>query len=311
MILVVGATGSLGGRITRGLREQGKAVRILARRNSPSEELAKQGRANTVGSLIEAGCDVVYGDLKDPASLDAACRGAETVITTATATQRWGEDTIETVDLHGTLALIRAATGAGVQRFMYTSVLGASRESPNPLFRIKAACEAELEKSGMAYTILQPSVFMEIWIGMVVGLPLMAGQPVTLIGKGDHHQNFISEADVAAFALAALDRPGALNQRLLLGGPDSYTWTEVVNHASKAIGSEVPICYVPPGSTVSFLPPGVSDLFSSMEFFETYIDMRETAPAYGVTLTTLEEFSQRAFGRYAEAARAHGHAEKA
>ena len=90
MILVVGATGSLGGRITRGLLAQGKPVRILARHNSPSEELAKQGRANSAASLIEAGAQAVYGDLKDRASLDAAVAGVDTVITTATATQRGG-----------------------------------------------------------------------------------------------------------------------------------------------------------------------------------------------------------------------------
>ena len=51
MILVVGATGSLGGRITRGLLQQGQAVRILTRQNPISEELARQGRANTAQSL--------------------------------------------------------------------------------------------------------------------------------------------------------------------------------------------------------------------------------------------------------------------
>ncbi len=115
MILVVGATGSLGGRITRGLLAQGKAVRILARNNPISAEMAKQGRANTAQSLIEAGAQAVYGDLKDRASLDAAVRGADTVITTATATQRGGDDTVPAVDLHGTLSLIEAAKAAGVE----------------------------------------------------------------------------------------------------------------------------------------------------------------------------------------------------
>ena len=55
MILMVGATGSLGGMITRRLSEAGKDVRILVRRNSPSEELVRQGMATSAGSLIEAG----------------------------------------------------------------------------------------------------------------------------------------------------------------------------------------------------------------------------------------------------------------
>jgi NADH dehydrogenase len=73
MILVVGATGLLGGLITRQLLDQGHAVRILVRENSPSEQLAPQGRATSAASLIEAGAQLVTGDLKEPASLAAGC----------------------------------------------------------------------------------------------------------------------------------------------------------------------------------------------------------------------------------------------
>ncbi len=297
MILVVGATGSLGGRITRGLLAQDKAVRILARNNPISAELAKQGRANTVESLVDAGTQAVYGDLKDRASLDAAVAGIDTVITTATATQRGGDDTLPAVDLQGTLNLIDAAKAAGVKRFIYTSATGSVQGHPVPLFNIKGTCEAALEQSGMEYTILQPAVYMEIWIGMVVGMPLMAQQPITLIGQGDHRHNFISEADVAAFAIATVSNPRAANQRILLGGPASYTWTEVVNAVSAAMGTQLPVNYVSLGSVVPLLPPETSTLLNAMETFETFVDMRETAPAYGVKLTTLDEFIPRMLAR--------------
>ena len=280
----------MGGRITRGLLGQGKAVRILARNNPISAELAKQGRANTVASLVDAGAQAVYGDLKDRASLDAAVAGIDTVITTATTTQRGGDDTLPAVDLKGTLDLIDAARAAGVKRFIYTSAIGAVQGHPVPLYNIKGTCEAALERSGLEYTILQPAVFMEIWIGMVVGMPLMAQQPITLIGRGDHHHNFISEADVAAFAIAAVGNPRAANQRVLLGGPASYTWTEIVDEVGRILGSTLPVDYLPLGSQVPLLPPGASDLLNGLETFETFIDMRETAPAYGIKLTTLDEF---------------------
>lgn len=241
MNLIVGATGSLGGRITRGLLAQGKAVRILARRNPLSEELARQGRANTVQSLERAGTQSVYGDLKDRASLETAVRGIDTIIATATATARGGDDTVPAVDLHGMLDLIEAARKAGVKRFICTSIYGSVNGHPLPLFDIKAMCEAALEQSGMEYTILWPAVFMEIWIGMVVGMPLMAQQPVTLIGQGDHRHNMVSEADVAAFALAAVDNPRAANQRISIGGPASYTWTEIVDRVGRAMGVQLPV----------------------------------------------------------------------
>lgn len=302
MNLVVGATGSLGGRITRSLLGQGKAVRFPARNNPISAELARQGRANSAQSLIEAGAQPVNADLKDPASLAAACKGCHTVITTATATQRGGDDTLESIDLQGTQDLIEAAKNAGVRHFVYISVPGAAPDHPLPLFRYKGSNEAILEKSGMTYTILQPSVFMEIWIGMVVGIPLMTRQTIRLMGKGDHYHNFVSEADVAAFAVAALDNPKADNQRVLIGGPSSYTWTEIVAAVGKGMGAPLPVEYVPLGTQVPYLPSEAQTLFAGMETFETYADMRELAPAYGVTLTTLEEFIQRTFVKQPEAA---------
>lgn len=297
MYLVVGATGSLGGRIARGLLAQGKAVRLLDRRNPISLELAQQGRANSAASLIAAGAQAVPGDLKDPASLEAALKGVDTAITTATAIQRGGDDTVPAVDLQGTLALIEAAKAAGVRRFIYTSISSAAPGHPSPLYHIKGVCETALQESGLEFTILAPSVFMEIWIGMIVGVPLMAQQPISLIGRGDHRQNFVSEADVAAFALAAADNPRAANQRISIGGPASYTWTEVVNAAGHAMGRQLPVQCLPLGSELPLLPPTVSELLNGMETFETFVDMTETAPAYGVRLTTLDEFIGRTFVR--------------
>ncbi len=297
MILVVGATGRLGGRITRGLLAQGKAVRILDRGNPLTAELARQGMANTAQSLVEAGAQAVYGDLKERASLEAALVGVDTVITTANAAQRGGEDSFESVDLKGTGNLIAAAQAAGVKRFLFTSAAGANPQHPVPLFAYKGINELALEQSGMTYIILQPTIFMEVWIGMIVGIPLMTQQTILLKGNGDHHHNFISEADVAAFTLAALDNPRAFNQRLVIGGPASYSWTEVVETAGKVVGAPLPVSYIPLDGPVPYLPPGVGDLFAGMETYESYVDMSELAPAYGVKLTGLEEFLRGMLGR--------------
>lgn len=297
MILVVGATGSLGGRVTRGLLANGEAVRILARHNSPSEELAKQGRANSAQSLIEAGAEVVYGDLKDRASLDGAVAGIDTIISTATATQRAGDDTLESVDRQGILNLIAAAQGAGVRHFIYTSVADASPEHPGQLWQIKGQCQQAIEESGMTFTFAQPAIFMEIWIGMMVGVPLSMQQPISLIGQGDHAHNFISEADVAAFLVSMVNNPDSYNKIVRLGGPASFTWTEIVKKTGTRMGMELPLQYLPMGSAVPFLPPLVGEMANGMETYEDFLDMSETAPAYGVTLTTLDEYIDRTFVR--------------
>src|SRR5215213_9624057 len=171
MILVAGATGIVGGMITRRLLEQGKDVRILVRHNSPSEELAREGRATSAEELIEAGAQPVYGDLRDRASLDAALGGIETVISTANSAGRGGADNPQSVALEGNRNLIEAAREAGIGHFVFVSLLGADPEHPSPFVRAKAQSEAALRESGMEYTIIAPTAFMELWVAMVVGMP--------------------------------------------------------------------------------------------------------------------------------------------
>jgi len=149
MILVVGATGRLGGRIARALLAAGRTVRVLAR---PGRD---------VEALRSAGADVAGGDLQDTASLAAACDGVETVVTTANSARRGGGDTVETVDREGTRHLIDAAGSSGVRHFVYTSVLGVTEASPIPFLAAKAGNEARLRSSGMAWTILAPNAFQE------------------------------------------------------------------------------------------------------------------------------------------------------
>ena len=293
MILVVGATGTLGGRIARDLLVKGKDVRILVRDPSPSTEMAAVGMATSAESLIDTGAQPVKGDLTDRVSLDAACAGVDTVITTATTTKR--EQNLEGRDLNGTLNLIAAATQAGVRHFIYTSAYGSAIDHPAPLFQIKATCEKALEESGMSWTILLPNFFPEVWVGMVVGIPLQAGRPVTLVGQGNHRHSFISEADVAAFAVASVDNPLAHNARLEIGGP-SYSWTEVVTLIGDAMGQALPVDYVPPGSEVPLVPPMVGDMLAAYETYETFIDMGDLPARFGVELTPLPVVLQGMFG---------------
>lgn len=295
MILVVGATGTLGGRIVHGLLEKGKDVRVLMRHNPISAAMAEQGLANTPQSLIDAGAEPVWGDLRDRATLDAAVAGVDTVITTANAVKRGGEDTLEAVDLQGTLNLIDAARQAGVKRFLYTSVQGASPEHPVPLFQFKATCERALMESGMTYTIVQPSVFMEIWIGMMVGIPLMTRQTITLIGQGDHAHNFMSEQDVADYTIAMIDNPQAYDRVVMLGGPASYTWTEIVQRVGERMGTELPLQYAPMGSTIAYLPAEASGMATAFETYEDYFDIGDASAIYGVRPTTLDDFIDRTF----------------
>ena len=290
MILVVGATGVVGGMISRGLLEEGKDVRVLVRRDSPSSQLVHQGLATSAESLIEAGAQPVHGDLRDRASLDAALKDIDTVISTANSAMRGGEDNPESVDLEGNQNLIEAARDAGVEHFVFVSLLGADPDHPVPFMRGKGQSESALRESGMVYTILAPTAFMEFWPAMVVGMPALQGRPVVLVGEGRRRHSFVSNRDVAAFVVAALENPAARNEHLAIGGPEPLTWLDVVATYERVLDRSIPVEFVAMGEPVPGLPDPMPEMMAGMETYDSAIEMEETSRTFGVPLTTLETF---------------------
>jgi NADH dehydrogenase len=282
MILVVGATGLVGGKITRSLMAQGRDVRILVRPGSPYQ------------ALVEMGAEPVEGDLKDPASLGPAISGVETVITTATAGSRGGADTAETVDLQGNRALIDAARAAGVGQIIFVSTVAADERSPIPLLRAKAASEVHLRASGVPFTILAATTLMDLLLPLVVGGPAQAGQPVTLVGEGRRRHSFVAAQDVAAFAVATLGHPEVINRRILVGGPEALSLRDVVGVYERTLGHPIAIQTLPPGELLPNLPPApglaevITGMTAALETFDSAIDMAETVRTFGVPLTRLE-----------------------
>jgi uncharacterized protein YbjT (DUF2867 family) len=282
MILVAGATGMLGSRITHRLLADGHSVRILVRPGSDYQ------------ALVEAGARPVLGELGDPASLRQACAGIATVITTANSAARGGRDTVESVEVAGNRNLIDAARASGVSHFIFISALGVSEDSPVPFMRGKAVAERHLRESGMPFTILQPNMFLDVWAGMLVLGPVMAGQPVTLIGEGRRRHSMIAADDVAAFTVACVDNDAALDRAIPLGGPDAVSWQEVVAAAGRALGRDIPIATAAPADGLPGLPETVSQLAASFEMYDSVVPMDDTAGTFGVRLTSVDEFMRGA-----------------
>ncbi len=278
MILVAGSTGMLGGQITRGLIDKGRRVRILVRPNSDHR------------SLVVSGALPVVGDLKDRLSLDIACRDVDTVITTAISIGRGPDDTIESVDLAGNRNLIEAAVAAGVRQFVFTSALGAAPDNPNPFMAAKGATEALLQSTSMPWTILAPNAFMDVWLAAVVAAPILAERDVVYVGSGARHHSFVHSRDVAAFALAALDHPKAMNRYLPIGGPEPMSILETIATFERLLGREVPHRGVIPGEPVPGLPPYMWELLAGLDAFELAMEMGGIAAEFGVRLTSLESW---------------------
>ena len=282
MILVAGATGTLGGIVARRLLDRREWVRILARPGSGYQP------------LVEAGAEAVLGDLRDPESLRLACRGVEVVVTTANSALRRPPDTPRSVDVEGNRTLVDAARAAGVHQFVFISALGATEDSPIPLLAAKAATERYLRESGITYTILAPDLFMEAWISMLVTMPVLAGRPVTLPGEGTRRHSMVSIRDVAAFVAAVTRNPIAYDRYLPVGGPVAVSWRDVVAAAERTLGRSIPVRTLRPGASIPGVAEVVSRLAEALEGYDSVLEMSGAARAFGVELTPMETFLRAA-----------------
>ncbi len=275
MILVVGASGSLGHLVAEGLVVRGERVRILDRGSPASAD------------LVDAGVEVAVGDLKDPDSLASACAGVDAVVTTANSAARGGADSVESVDRQGNIALIDAAVEAGVTRFVFTSLLGASAHSAAPFVRAKGEAEEYLRATGLIWTILQPNIFMDVWFPAVLG-PALAGQPVTVVGEGQRRHSFVAARDVAAYAVSALTSGLADRETLLIGGPQPLSWRDVVAMLEQHVGHPVELQSVPPGADVPHLPASMVELLGFMDTYDSPLDMQALSERHAIAPTPAE-----------------------
>jgi uncharacterized protein YbjT (DUF2867 family) len=273
----------LGGLIVRRLLERGEEVRALVR-DDASER-----------TLREAGALTARGDLRDAASLAHACDGISTLITTANSAARGGEDNVDTVDLEGNLNLIEAASRAGVQHFVFLSAEGEDPESPVPFLRAKGIASARLRESGMAYTVLVPNLYMDVWIPLVILAPVASGRPITLVGEGARKHYLVAVDDVAGFAVAAARSESARNRDLLLGGPEALSWRDVISTFERVHGVTLEVESIDPGQPMPGFPEAVSGLMAGIETYDSPEPMpaAEAEATFGVRLTSLEEFARR------------------
>jgi uncharacterized protein YbjT (DUF2867 family) len=287
MLLVVGATGDLGTAICRRLRDKGRPVRGLVRVTSDPAK---------VSYLESLGVEIVQGNLKDRKSLDAACKGVETVISTATITRsRQPDDTIQNVDQDGQINLVDAAQAAGVSHFIYTSY-SQNLDTDSPLTTAKRTVEQHLMRSGMTYTILRPACFMELWLSPIVGFDYHNAK-ATIYGAGHNRLSWISRGDVAAFAVAALDNPAARNAVLELGGPAALSPLEVVDIFERTAHRSFAVQHVSEEmlrAQKTQAADSVQQSFSALMIDYTkgdVIDMKAILQTFPMTLLSVEEYA--------------------
>ena len=293
MILIVGASGRLGKAIARQALEAGKNVRASSR--DPE---------NLLGDVKAAGAEVIAADLRNPESLQRACHGVQVVVASAHgAVDGWGNHS-KLVDDKGHRDLVDAAKAAGVEHLVYISALDAAPDHPAPWIRFKAGVEDYLAKSGMAYTIIRPTAFMETHAHFLLGQALIEKGKVSVFGEGNSPRNFVSVEDVARFVMIALDDPRAKGDTIFVGGPDNPTTNEVAQMYAERIDGKVKIGNMPRGmirimsTLMKPFQPGMSQIMMYAYLEDVHgsaFDMGPTLEKYPVELTTIEQFVEKQF----------------
>jgi uncharacterized protein YbjT (DUF2867 family) len=294
MILVVGSTGFLGSEICRRLAAENRPVRALVRSTSDQAKVDK---------LKEYGAEIVQGDVLDRASLDAACQGVRAVISTVSSVPSCyvaGENDIQTVDTDGLTNLIAAAQAAGVEHFIYTSFSG-QIDLDFPLRNAKRTVEGRLKDSGLTYTILHPSFFMEVWFSPALGFDY-ASAKAQIYGAGENPISWISLGDVAQFAVESLGNPAARNATLQMGGPEPLGPLEVASIFEEIGGQSFEVEHVPEEALKAQQEAATDPLqqtFSAL--MRCYaqgdpIDMQETLQAFPMQLTSVRDYANSVLG---------------
>lgn len=231
MILVAGGTGTLGAKVVSLLAERGARVRVLTRDHSHARNLG-------------AGVETVAGDVRSAATLRQAADGAQTIISAVQGFAGTPKASPASIDRDGNRNLIRAATDAGAEHLILVSVRGASPSHPMDLMRMKYAAEQELKDSGLAWTIIRPSAYMETWCE-VLGRPLLEKGKTMVFGCGANPVNWVSSWDVARFVALAAEDPALRGRTVEVGGPENLSMTEFVRVFQRETGAKGKIGHIP------------------------------------------------------------------
>ena len=267
MILLTGATGTIGTPLLRRLTTAGEPVRCLVRepRRLGPERVRVQ---------------IALGDLGNPASFRNAMRGVDTVVHLAAAIRDQPGGSIEELDAVATLRLVRAAERAGVKRFLFFSAIGASLHSPARFFRAKALAEQAVAEADLETTVFAPSIVYspgDPWITLLDRLTRLPVAPVS--GAGDALYQPIWADDVADCVVATLRNPNG-NARYELAGPEALTYDGIVKTALRAFGRRRRLLHMPLPVVRASLR--VAEAFAGPSVFATW----EEAELMELSMTT-------------------------
>lgn len=222
MILVTGATGTVGSAVARALLAAGAPVRLATSTAAKAAAAKAEGR------------DAVALDFAKPETLAPALAGAEAVFLLGATLP--DQAALET-------NVVNAAKAAGVKRLVKLSVIHADREAYG-FARVHRAVERAIEASGIPHTFLRPNGFMQNVPNYYAGS--VKAQGAFYGGAGDGAISHVDVADIAAVAAKALTEKGHEGKAYTITGPEALTYAQVARKLSDAVGKPVSYVDLPP-----------------------------------------------------------------
>jgi NADH dehydrogenase len=270
MLLLTGATGSIGSRLLPLLLEADQEVRCLVR------EPRRLGERR-VDVQIALGD---LGEMSDPYLVRQALRGVDTVVHLAATIRDQPRHRIEELNGLATVRLLRAAERSGVRRFVFFSALNASASQRTRFFRAKWLAEQAVESSDLDSIVFAPSIVYDRsdpWITLLRRFSFLPVLPVS--GEGTARFQPIWADDAARCVVAALGRDGG-RSRYELAGPETLTYDDMSDLVSRAAGRPRPLVHLP-------LPLIRAGLLATRSLFgESVFATWEEAELMEVSMTT-------------------------
>ncbi len=241
--LIAGATGYIGGKLARRLCASGVTVRCMAR------------RPGSAGDLEAIGCEVVEGDVLDPATLGPALEGVGVAYYLVHSMGRGGDGDFEELDRQGAENFARAAADAGVSQIVYLGGLGAGRSKH---LRSRQETAEALASTGVPLTYLRAAVVLgggsesfQTVYHLIKRLPAMVTPKWTTTRTQP-----IAVADVISYLAAAGGEGEWVGREIQIAGPDVTTYGGMMEVMADAIGKRRPLMI-----RVPILTPRLSSLW--------------------------------------------------
>ena len=282
-VLVAGATGYLGKFVTREFKERGYWVRALARN---PEKLEQTGPF--LEPAVRDRIDQVFtGEVTRPETLTGLCDGIDVVFSSIGITRQRDKLSFMDVDYQGNRNILELAVKASVKKFIFVSVFRADLLQHIAMVKARETFVEDLQRSGLDYAIIRPTGYFS---DMTEVLKMAISGRVYLIGDGRKRMNPIHGADLAKVCADAAD---TRQQEIPVGGPETYTHTEIAELAFSVLGKSPKITRIPAGlanAVVRMIRPFSEHYYTLAAFFTTAMQMDFDAPKTGTH--TLKQYYQ-------------------